>query len=412
MIKKFKEKLLSKNGRALVENFISLSALQMLGIVLPLLTLPYLIRVLGVSNYGIIVLAGALINYFTSITDYSFKITATRDVAVFRHSIRKLSLIYSKVQSVKAILLIFSTSVISIIVFLYPPFYKESTVFFLSIPMLFGYTIFPEWFFQGIEKMKYITYLNAAVKVFFTLCVFIFIKHQEDYWIYPLLQSLGFIGAGVVAQYILVSKYKIKFYWLPRRIIIKTLKANFPIFINQFLPTFYNNTSTFLLGILTNTALVGTYDAIKKIIDLLVLVISIISRVCFPYLNRRRDSFIIYKRAMLVIGAVFSIVPLVFSKWIFLYLNIKNTDAFNVIMILSVGVFFMCLYDIFGVNYFIIRRYDRLVMYNTVVASIIGLVLAFPLIFYFNIMGAAMNLTFSRGLMGGGLFYRYLRNKE
>lgn len=379
---------------------------------LPLITLPYLIRVLGFSNYGIVILAASLVAYFQSITDYSFKITATRDVAVFRDSPEKLNLIYSKVLMVKGIFLCLSFLLLFAIVMLYPPFYEERRVFFLTMPILLGYSLFPEWFFQGIEKMKYISILNISIKLFFTICVFVFIKKQEDYWIYPLLQSAGFIGAGLVGQYILVKKYRLKFRWLRFRIINNSIKDNFPIFINQFLPTMYSNTTVFLIGILLSTSLLGIYDAIKKIIYLEISVVTIMTNVFFPYLNRKKDHFIKVAKIILFCSIITIIAVLASRNFVFLYLDIHSIEASWVLFILNIGVFFISLYHVFGTNYFIVNRKDKIVMGNTVTASIIGFVLAYPLIESFGIIGAAINVTLSQGIMGITLFFEYLKHRD
>jgi len=396
-----------KDAKVLLENFFSLSALQLVGMLLPLITLPYLLRVLGFSNYGIVILAASLVAYFQSITDYSFKITATRDVAVYRNSPEKLNIIYSKVLMVKGLFLCLSFLVLFAIVMLYPPFYEERRVFFLTMPLLIGYGLFPEWFFQGIEKMKYISLLNIGIKLFFTICVFVFITKKEDYWIYPLLQSAGFIGAGLVGQYILIKKYKLKFYWLRFKMIKNTIKDNFPIFINQFLPNLYNNTNTLLLGIFTTTYLVGIYDALKKIIDLCVAFLNIVSRVFFPFLNRRKDAFPKYLKMMLFLGMVLTALPIIGHPLVFWYLDLEYENALLILTLLSLSLIGYTAYDIFGLNYFIIRRKDKLVMKNTILSSLIGLVLAFPLIYFFNIIGAAVNLMIARLLMGGHLWYKW-----
>lgn len=407
--KKLLSKIKSKNGKVLLENFFSLGALQMINLILPLLVLPYMIKTVGFDKYGVVVLAASLIAYFSSITDYSFRITATRDVAVFRDSPQKVNIIYSKVLIVKSILLLFSWIIIGIIVLAYPPFYEEKTVFFYTALMLFGYMLFPEWFFQGIEKMKYIAFLNVGIKVFFTACIFVFVRTSEDYWKYALLNSIGYIGAGLIGQYLLIKKYKLKFIWLKKKYILQTFKSHFPVFVNQFVPNLYNNTSTFLLGVLTNTSLVGIYDAIKKIIDLGVMIIGVISRVFFPYLNRNKAGFTQYMKWMIGVGAILSLTPIIFYKIVFWYLSIQDINAFWVLFILSIGLFFITLYDVFGLNYFIVNRKDKIVMKNTLIASFVGLVLAYPLISLFGILGAALNLTLARVLMGGGLYYKYYK---
>ena len=408
-----KLKKLSKNKdvRTLTENFVSLSLLRVIGLLLPLITLPYVLRVLGKSNYGIIVLATSLINYFTALTDYSFRITATRDVAINKNNKRQLDLIYSNVITVRMLFCILSTIIILLIVLLYKPFRDEITVFSLTIPMLFGYVLFPEWFFRGIEKMRYITYLNLGIKTFFTICIFVFIHEVNDYWMYPLFNSLGFIGAGIVGQSMLTRKYKLKYYWIGTKRIKKVLKNNFPIFINQFLPTLYNNTSSFLLGIMAPTYMLGIYDAIKKVVELFYTFANIIATVFFPFLNRVKNAFNKYKKAMLIIGVSLTLIPIVSYKLIFWYLDINNNFALPCLILLSVSVFFVILYDIFGLNFFIVHNQDKIVMRNTIYASVIGFILAFPLIHYWGIIGAALNLVISRGIMGLGLTYKYSKYK-
>jgi len=410
VIKRIAKKIKNNDIKTLIENFFSLGALQSINLLLPLVVLPYIVRVMGFERYGLIVLAASLVAYFSSLTDYSFKITATRDVAVFKNSQMKLSLIYSKVLTVKFIFLLLSWLAIGLIVLTYPPFREEAVVFFLTSLTLFGYMLFPEWFFQGVEKMKYIAFLNVGIKIFFTVNIFIFVRTPDDYWKYPLLNSMGYVFAGLVGQYLLIKKYKLKFSFLKLKTIKRTVLENYPIFVNQFVPNLYNNTSTFLLGIITNTNFVGIYDAIKKVIDVGIMVIAVISRVVFPYLNRNKRDFVTYKRGMLWIGGILTILPIIFSKFVFWYLDIQYEYAFEVLSILSVGIFFVSLYDIFGLNFFIVNRKDRLVMLNTVLASLVGVLLAYPLISFMGIIGAAINLSLARGIMGLGMLYKYKKH--
>ena len=410
MISKIKKIFNTKDKKALLENFVSLSALQLIGMVLPLVTLPYILRVIGFEKYGVIVFSASLIAYFTSLTDFSFRITATRDVAIYRDSPKRLNIIYSKVLTIKTLFLLLSWLIIGIAVYVYPPFYENSEIYFYTSLLLLGYVLFPEWFFQGIEQMRYITYLNLGIKLFFTLCVFIFIKKESDFWIYPLLQSAGYVGAGLVGQYLLVKKYKLKFIFLPYQLILKTIKINSPIFINQFVPTLYNNTSTFLLGILGTAKLVGIYQAILTVVNLIVALVEILSRVFFPFLNRKKEAFSWYKNMMLITISVMIIGVLIFNKLIFWYLNINYENAFWILLILAIGLFGYTLYNIFGLNYFIVHRQDKLVMKNTLIFSIIGFFITIPLIKYFTIFGSAISLSLIRCLIGSSLFLKWLKN--
>src|SRR5690606_27250668 len=209
---------------------------------------------------------------------------------------------------------------------------------FSSSLMLFGYAIFPEWFFQGIEKMRYITFLNVGVKLFFTIMIFVFIREKDDFWMYPLLQSSGFIGAGLIGQYILIRKYKLKLSFLPLQKIIRVIKENVPVFINQFIPTLYNNSSVFLLGLLSSNMIVGIYNAILVVVNLLVTILEILSRVFFPFLNRRKDKFPQYLRLSLSVSIALICLLLFGNEIVFWYLNVTYDKALDVLIILLVGV--------------------------------------------------------------------------
>ena len=407
MLKKIMNLFQGKDAKVLLENFISLSSLQLIGMVLPLITLPYVLRVLGFEKYGVIVFAASLIAYFTALTDFSFKYTATRDVAIYRNNPKKLNLIYSKVLIIKLLFLLLSYLILAIVVYSYPPFYEQKLIYAMTAPMLLGQVLFPEWFFQGIEKMKYITFMNIGIKVFFTACIFIFITEESDYWIYPLLQSAGFIGAGIVGQILLIKQYKLKFFWLRPRIIKQTIRSNTPIFINQLLPTLYNNTSIFLLGIFTSNAVLGVYASIKKIIDICLRSIKILSGVFFPFINRKAHAFLKFRKIQLIVSIILTALCLISYKVVFWYLNIQEDNAFIILAILASGLTGFALYDIYGINYFIIKRQDKLVRNNTFRASILGFILAFPLIYFFGMIGAAINLSLSLWMMGGGLLYEY-----
>ena len=407
MIRKIRTALQVEDIRQLMKNFFSLSVLKLVNAVLPFVTLPYLIKVLGLQQYGAIVLALSLIAYFQSVTDYGFNLSATREIARHKGSRKQLSFIYSKTQASKLYLLLFSLSILIPAVMIVPQFREDLLVYLLMCLMLIGQTMFPEWFFRGVEQMGYITILDLIVKGSFTIGVFVLIKSPEDYWLYPLLFGLGYVFIAILSHFLIVKKFKLSVQLVKKNSVIKNLKFGFPLFINQFMPNFYNNTTTFLIGMLLGKQAAGLFGTIRQITNLLNVLNSVVSTVVFPYLVRRQDKFGVFSKLYLIGFIAISALITLVHKPIFEWIGINNTESSILFYILIVGIVFIATYSIYSTNYLISRGYDQIVMRITFGASIVGLLTSYPLISNFGIIGGAVNVAFAQFLMGGLAFLSF-----
>lgn len=402
-----KEKTLKSDIKQLLDNFTSLAVLKIANLVLPFVTLPYLIKTLGFEKYGVIVISLALMQYFQAFTDYGFNLSATRDIAIHKHSKSQLSFIYRKVFSSKVILLVFSISILLPIIAFTPQFNEHKELYILMLFMLIGYTLFPIWFFRGIEKMRYITILDLTVKVFFTIGVFIFIRGESDYWIYGLLNGAGFCSVAFISNYLICKRYQVKFRFVNIKYIKKTLKAGFPLFINQFAPNLYNNTTNFLVGMILGSYSAGVFGAVRQIVNLLSVLNSVISTVMFPYLNRNKGHFDNYRVYYLVAWIIISTILLALYKFIFHFLGITDAVAAEALVILVFGMFFIVINSIYATNYLLVYKYDKLVMHITLKVSLVGFLIAYPAILYFGILGASATIFIAQLLLGVMAYLAY-----
>ena len=172
--------ILNAENRSLFVNASFLALMQAANMFLPLLTVPFLVRVLGIELFGQLAFVTAFMYYFVVLSDYGFNLTATRDISVNRHDIEEVSRIYSQVTVIKLALLILSFLLMLAIVFFVPTFFEHWPLYLASFMVVICQALFPTWFFQGMEAMKYITYLSVFAKVFFMLGNFYFVFCPEN----------------------------------------------------------------------------------------------------------------------------------------------------------------------------------------------------------------------------------------
>jgi len=298
-----------RNNRKVFNNAFFLTIIQTVNYLLPLITVPYLVRVLGTERFGFIAFAGSLMAYFQIIIDYGFNLSATREVSLHKKDTPWLSNHFFSVLAVKSTLALICLAVLGIIVFGIPRFHNESLFYFLLFIGLVGNILFPVWFFQGMEEMGYITFFNLIARLITTVLYFVLIKTPNDYLWMAWLGVIASWSTGVASIIFALKRYSIRFF-VPGLASYKAcLAGGFRIFITQISVSLFTNTNTFLLGLFTNNVVVGHYAIGEKIVRAVVFLSAPIGGAIYPRVSvlfgESKERALGFLRKILIAGIGF-----------------------------------------------------------------------------------------------------------
>ncbi|WP_024769811.1 flippase [Aquimarina macrocephali] len=342
--------ILSKN-KILLKNFSYLGLLQIFNLAVPLLTYPYLIRVLGEETYGLVIFAQAVIAYLVILVSFGFNKTATREVSIHRNDKEKLSEIISSVFIIKGLIFIASFLFLYIILHFIPSSRNQEILFYLSLWLCFFEWIFPLWYFQGIEQMKFITVITLISRLVFLALIFILIKEKKDYLYLPIINGLGALAAGFVSLYIVFSRHKVKFKFQNKTTLFFYAKESLAILTSDISITLYVSTNKVLVGTFLGMNEVAYYDLAEKLLNLIRLPILILGQALFPKVSKEKNIYFVKKIAMIsLLGICILYVGLViFGKYIVLFLGgPEMSPTVSILWILCLSAPFTALNNIFG----------------------------------------------------------------
>lgn len=387
MINSLKRLSNTKEKKVLLSNFFSLSILQGFTFILPLITLPYLIRVLGIELFGVIAFAQSIIMLLNIIVDYGFNLSATKEISIHRNDKDKITEIFSSVMTIKFILIFISLFILSLIIFSFEKLAVHYELYYLTFLMVIGQALFPIWYFQGIENMKYITIVNVISKLLFTILIFIVIQEKSDYIYVPLLNGLGFIIAGLISLYIIIFKFNEKLI-LSKVKIIQYLKSGFHVFLSVVSSNILVVTPAIFIGFFLNYTLVGYYSAFEKIVSAVKNSFYIINQTFFPRLSKiHRENFTVYKdmwKKLSLITISFSIfvyicILLISKLFVTYYFGKDFIPYIYIFNILSLTIIFYTVINALGLNGLLIMGKSNQLSLSQIIPTIIYLILS-PLI--------------------------------
>lgn len=275
-------------NRQLGKNIGFLGISQAANYLLPLVTLPYITRIVGPENYGSIEFATVTVLFFSAIVTYGFTFTATRKIAELKDDWRRISVVYSTVMQAKLLLLILSSALFVVLLFLVPEYSSEWKIMLFAFPFVIGWGLYPDFLFQGRQKLGVIAGANFGIKLLAAILIFTLLREEEDYYIVCGINSFAQISASLVTL-VYAHKHYVQLRWhkVASRLMKAYLRSGLYIFCSHFFTRVYTFGIIIFLAFLLPEKELGLFSAAMKLIVVgQSFLFTPIGGALFPYLAK------------------------------------------------------------------------------------------------------------------------------
>ena len=305
-----------KIDNTVLKNFSYLTVLQVISVLAPLLTYPYLIRVLGDVYFGKVIWDYSITQLFVIIINFGFNITGTKEIAENNANKDIISAIASDIYIIKFLLFLFGLLVVLLLMQLLDIFAENKTLILLSYLIVIGEVFVPIWYFQGLEKMRFITIINGGAKILSTILIFAFVNSQLDYIYVPIFQLSAAVLAAVLSLVFLYRIDRIQF--VLSNISFVSLRARFveglQFFASRLSSVIIERANIFIIQAYFGFGEVTYYDTASKIVNLFKIPYDLINQAVYPNIVKTHNMKLVKH---IITFILFSGVLSVLIFWVF-----------------------------------------------------------------------------------------------
>ena len=382
--------------KSVAKNYLYNLAYQILVLILPLITAPYISRILGAENIGIYSFTLSISAYFILFGSLGIALYGKREIAYLQKDRKKYSILFWEIITLRTI-----TMSIALVVYYFTFVQGEQYQIYYQILMLeiIGNCIDISWFFQGLEEFKKTVTRNTIIKIISVICIFAFIKTKLDlqkyFWIY-----VASIFVGNMSLWLYLPKYlsKIKIKELK---ITKHLKPTLSLFIPQIAIEVYTLLDRTMIGnIITDKSEVGFYDQSQKIIKVVLAVITSLGTVMLPriahnFAKGKKETVTAYMKKsfnlifLLAFPMIFGIIA-VSKSFVPVFFG-RGYDKVAILMsVISPILLLIGLSNVTGTQYLLPTKRQREFTTSVVCGAIVNLILNAILIWNLGAIGASI----------------------
>jgi PST family polysaccharide transporter len=260
----------------------ALGILQGTNFLLPVLVMPFVIKKIGADGYGVVAVAQVVMIIFCTVTDYGFNLTATRALALQRDKVAENARLFFTVLAAKMVICIALFGVLMLLITLVPFFKPHFQLYLFGFTYVIGQSLLVSWFFQGMEKMKYITIYTLLARLLFVALVFIFIRNRSDNQFFILFMGVGSMVAGVLSIIKAIRQFELPVVRPVWSDIVHELKEGWTVMLSNISINTFLSINVFILRLFTNDLVAGYYSVAEKIFQATRQIPVMFSQVIYP----------------------------------------------------------------------------------------------------------------------------------
>lgn len=402
-----------RNNKKLRKNVIFNTIYQILAIITPFITAPYISRILQSAGVGIYSYTNSLVTYFVMFAALGTASYGTRTIAMFRDNKKDYSKAFWEIE----LITVFATFCMLVVWLIFSGVYKEYSVYLFILSLTLVSTLFDiNWFYAGLERYEFSVIINTLFKVISIILIFTLVKSSSDLWIYILIHC-GSTLLGSISMWMFLPKFIVK-----TKIDFGKMKYHLKNTLIYFVPTIATSIYTVLdkslIGILIQgetTVIENGVEVVKKISDIengyyeqATKILNIIKAVAFISINgvmSSRVSYLFGKQdkkgikkiqdltlsitTFLSIGASFGLAAIA-KTFVPLFFGDGYDKTTTIIYIMSPIISIICVSNVLGSVYYTPCGKRKESTVYLIIGSAINLLLNIPFIILFNSIGAAI----------------------
>lgn len=395
----------------IIKNTSMLYIMNIAKMVFPLVTLPYLTRVLTVECYGVVSYVKALMQYMQLIIDFGFMLSGTKDIVLARDDKDKLNYEVGNILLAKLILSLFALAVLLVAIF-YIQILNENTSFvLLSFVTVFLTNFLFDYLFRGLEKMEVITIRFVVMKGIAAVLTFLFVKNDADILWIPVLDILGSIF-GIVLIVLEIRKLSIVVRVGQISEVLKKIQNSAIYFLSTMATTAFMALNTLLIGIVLTTTEVAYWSLCLQMVTAVQALYTPLINGIYPHMLKTKDINLLKKiikfyMPFITLGCLFTLI--IANYALVIIGGSQYAEASNVLRALVPVMFFSFFSMLFGWPVLGAINKEREVMITTIataIVQVVGLLILF-INKHFNLVSIALLRGGTEALLFG-LRFRYV----